>query len=79
VDDDTALKLTLDERRREAMYNGLRWFDLKRLNKDPRFKKDLSREIEGETFTLPAGDNRYVLAFPRNILFFNEHITPNPR
>ena len=78
-DDDDVLKLVLDERRRELMYIGLRWFDLKRLNKDPRFAKDLSRVIEGETYTLPAGDNRYILAFPRNILFFNEHITPNPR
>lgn len=79
IDDAQGLRLVLDERRRELMYHGLRWFDLKRLYKLNLFNDDIVHEIDGETFTLPAGDNRYVLAFPQNILFFNEHLEENPR
>lgn len=57
-----ALSIILTERRKELPYTGnLRWEDLRRLNKDSRFAKTLTRVISGETFTLPPNDQRYTL------------------
>lgn len=63
--EDDALSQILEERRKELPFTGnLRWEDLRRLNKDPRFEKTLVRVIGGETYSLPPNDNRYVYALP---------------
>jgi len=59
-----ALKIVLTERRKELTFRGLRWGDLRRLNKDPRFAKSIVRTVSGQVFTLIAGDKRYVLPIP---------------
>lgn len=65
IGEDDALKQILEERRKELPFTGnLRWEDLRRLNKDSRFKKTLIRVLNGETYTLPPNDNRYVYALP---------------
>lgn len=74
-----ALKLVLRERRLELFYHGLRWLDLKRLNQDPRFKKDLSRSYDGTTYSLPAGSPNYLLQIAPKIISINPLITQNPR
>lgn len=62
---DEALKLILAERRKELAFTGqMRWEDLRRLNKDPRFAKTLIRTIDRQTYTLPPNDPRYVFPFP---------------
>ena len=76
---DDALVQVLAERRRELMYHGLRWFDLKRLNRDPRFKKDLTRTYKGVTYTLPANGPRYLLQIAPKIISINPAIIQNPR
>jgi len=58
---DAALALIVAERRKELCFRNLRWSDLRRLNKDPRFQITLTRTINGQAYTLPPNASRYVL------------------
>ena len=72
---DEALKIALDERRREMPFLGItRLVDLKRLNKDPRFAKTISHVNGTQTFTLTPNDLRYVLPIPPKVLALNPGI-----
>lgn len=80
---DEVLTKVLEERRKELVMRGLRWTDLRRLNKDPRFKKDLTRTITlagvvTETYTLPANDPRYTLLLPEEVTTTTD-LTQNQR
>lgn len=83
---DNALNIILAERRKELLMRGLRWIDLRRLNKDPRFKKDLQRTVTTgiapnlitTSYTLPANDLRYTLLIPQEVINFSG-IAQNPR
>ncbi|WEK18402.1 MAG: RagB/SusD family nutrient uptake outer membrane protein [Candidatus Pedobacter colombiensis] len=66
VDEIDALRKILIERRKELCYRGLRWTDLRRLNKDPRFAITLTRNLNGEIYTLPPNDLRYTFEIPQN-------------
>lgn len=66
VNADEALIKILTERRKELLFRGLRWTDLRRLNKEDRFKTTLSRTINGITYTLPPNDRRYALPIPKS-------------
>jgi len=71
-DQTTLLTTVLQERRRELVFRGVRWSDLRRLNRDPRFRKDLYRDhaedlMRGD-FSLPALDSRYVYPIPQDII-----------
>ncbi|WP_461791544.1 RagB/SusD family nutrient uptake outer membrane protein [Pedobacter sp.] len=61
---DAALSIILAERRKELIYRGLRWADLRRLNQDNRFAVTLVRVLNGENYTLPPNDKRYTYAIP---------------
>ncbi|MBB6128612.1 RagB/SusD family nutrient uptake outer membrane protein [Mucilaginibacter lappiensis] len=61
---DEALKIILQERRKELIYRGLRWTDLRRLNQDSRFAAILQRNLNGIIYTLPPNDPKYVLPIP---------------
>ncbi|MGN6802429.1 MAG: RagB/SusD family nutrient uptake outer membrane protein [Ginsengibacter sp.] len=64
---DEAVNKVLSERRKELLLRGLRWMDLKRLNKEGR-NIVLKRIINGEVFLLPANDPRYNLPLPDDII-----------
>lgn len=59
-----ALKLILEERRKELVGRGTRWSDLRRLNMEPEFAVALTRIVNGQTYNLPPNDKRYVFAIP---------------
>ncbi len=61
--EDALLKI-LAERRKELIFRGLRWTDLRRLNKEDRFKVTLTRTINGTTYSLPPNDLRYAILIP---------------
>lgn len=74
---DEALKLILVERRKELLIRGLRWPDIKRLNKLGA-GITLFRVINNKLYTLPANDLRYALPIPEDIIALTG-MQQNPR
>lgn len=65
VDASDALQKIITERRKELPFHGtLVWEDLRRLNRDSRFARTLTRVIAGVTYVLPPNDKRYTLPIP---------------
>lgn len=64
---DVALSLVLQERRKELLMRGLRWMDIKRLNKEGA-NITLKRVVNGQTYLLPPNDRRYALAIPEDVI-----------
>ncbi|MFC0514615.1 RagB/SusD family nutrient uptake outer membrane protein [Mucilaginibacter angelicae] len=75
---DDALLLVLQERKKELLFRGLRWTDLRRLNREPRFAQTLQRTVGGLTYTLPPDDPRYAFPIP-DIEVQLGGLTQNPR
>jgi tetratricopeptide (TPR) repeat protein len=63
-DSEEALKLILRERRKELIFRGLRWIDLRRLNQEPQFEKTIIRELNGAIYTLDPNSAKYVFPIP---------------
>ncbi len=74
-----ALRLVIDERGRELMGRGFRWFDQKRLNKEAAFAATVTRTFKGQTYTLAPNGNRYVFPIASKYITMNPEITQNPR
>ncbi|MFI5161234.1 MAG: RagB/SusD family nutrient uptake outer membrane protein [Sphingobacteriales bacterium] len=60
------LGLILRERRKELLFRGLRWTDLRRLNKDASYSAVLLRNLNGTAYTLEPGSPRYVFEIDQN-------------
>lgn len=68
---DEALKVVLEERRKELFFRGTRWSDLRRLNLEGA-NITIKRVIEGITYSLPANDARWVWLIPSEIMAANK-------
>lgn len=66
-DSQEALKKILLERRKELVMRGLRWIDIKRLNKEG-YQINLVRKIGDQTYTLLPNDDYYALPLPDDII-----------
>lgn len=58
------LDLILEERRKELVFRGRRWSDLKRLNLEPRFEKTLRRIVDGVMYILEPKSAKYAYRLP---------------
>jgi len=65
---DEALKIILSERKKELLYRGVRWADLRRLNKDAQFASTITRNLNGQIYTLLPNDVRYTLLIPQEVI-----------
>jgi hypothetical protein len=73
-----ALNLILEERRKELVFRGLRWTDLRRLNKQG-YNITLKRVLDGKTHILSPGDDRWVFPIPPDVIDANPGMRQNPR
>lgn len=64
---DSTVNLILQERRKELPFRGLRWTDLRRLNKEG-YNIKLTRNFNNTTYTLLPNDRLYVLPFPADVI-----------
>lgn len=62
-----ALNLVLEERRKETIFRGLRWLDLRRLNSEDA-NIVLTRVVDNQTYTLPPNSPRYTLPLPPDVI-----------
>jgi starch-binding outer membrane protein, SusD/RagB family len=67
TDANEALNKILVERRKELLMRGLRWVDIKRLNKEGR-TIILKRIVSNQTYSLPPNSNYYALPLPKDIV-----------
>lgn len=75
---DEALALIVRERRKEFVYRGIRWEDLRRFNKEARFAKTVKHTSYGKEYQLAPNDARYVWPIPDNEIDINK-LPQNPR
>lgn len=68
TDPDRLLKIILDERRKELIFRGRRWSDLKRLNLDPRFQKILKRTIGDKVYTIEPNSDKYAFRISETVI-----------
>lgn len=73
------LSIVLAERRRELALSGLRWLDMKRLAKEGRYTKTLTRTLNGVDYKLEPDSKLYVFPIPPQVLSLNSNIIPNDR
>lgn len=72
-----ALEIILWERRKELVFRGLRWMDLKRLNAEGRGIV-LKRILDNNEYTLLPGALRYALPIPEDVIELSG-MQQNPR
>lgn len=63
-----ALRLVLEERRRELAFRGVRWEDLRRLNKNSSTATILTRNLKGHSYILEPTSNRYTWPLPDDVI-----------
>jgi tetratricopeptide (TPR) repeat protein len=74
-----ALKVVIEERRRELMSRGTRWFDQRRLGTETNIVETVSRTVDGVTYTLAPMSNRYTYPISQSVIDLNPEVEQNPR
>lgn len=75
-----AIKLVLEERRRELMMiPGIRLGDIKRLSFDPDFKQSIVRTALGKNIEIKPNSNKLTLQIPKTVMDFNPDMEQNSR
>ncbi|MBL1409000.1 RagB/SusD family nutrient uptake outer membrane protein [Sphingobacterium faecale] len=74
MDSKALMKLILAERRKQLVWRGLRWPDLKRLNLDPEYATVLTREINSKLYQMNPNDRRYVYPVPDPVVDLNPNL-----
>ncbi|MBD1432942.1 RagB/SusD family nutrient uptake outer membrane protein [Sphingobacterium sp. DN00404] len=63
------LDKTISERKKQlAFRGGVSWRDLRRLNREERYRQTLVREIGGDRYTLGPNDKRYAFLIPVSVV-----------
>lgn len=73
---EVVLNVILQERRKELVFRGLRYTDVRRLNQTPLLHP-LSRTVQGHTYELSPNDLKFALPIPEQVLRFNKLIKQN--
>lgn len=74
---ENVLNHVLQERRKQLVFRGVRWSDLRRLNQDSHTSKTITREINGITYSIPPNSNRYVYPIPLDEISLNNLVQNN--
>ena len=62
------LQAILQERRKELLFRGIRWADLRRLNLDPSTTTTLNRKLDGKTYVLEPNSPNYTLPVADDVI-----------
>lgn len=81
-DRDELVRFIIDERTREYGMQGYRWFDMRRLSKDPLFANELPYKhyyvsATGESTTYTLNPARFAIRFPQSVLDANPGMKNN--
>ncbi|NII26718.1 RagB/SusD family nutrient uptake outer membrane protein [Pseudoflavitalea sp. X16] len=68
ADASEALGLILQERKKELVNRGIRWSDLRRLNKESQYAITLTRKLDDQVYQLPPNDLRYTYLIPEQVI-----------
>lgn len=74
-----ALRIVVEEKRREFFGTGMRWFDQKRLTLDNDFAITKNRSFKGVNYTLQPNSNLYLYPIGDKYILLNPELQQNPR
>jgi hypothetical protein len=74
-----ALRIVVEEKRREFFGTGMRWFDQKRLNLDNDFAVTKNRSFKGVNYILQPNSNLYLYPIGDKYILLNPELQQNPR
>lgn len=71
IDSDLLLRKVVEERRKELVFRGIRWLDLRRLNQDPEFAVTIDRKANESDVELLPNSEGYVFPMPPREITLN--------
>ena len=77
VSQQQALELVLLERQKELFFRGIRWYDLRRLNREQDHVVILQRKVNGQEYKLLPNSARYIFPIPKDVML-KSNIKQNP-
>lgn len=69
MDNNSLLAFILSERRKELLYRGVRWTDVRRLSYDPDHRVEIVRDFQDDQYVLtPARQQTFYYSLPQEVL-----------